>query len=181
MSETKFNPKDHIIDMRGKDYLEVKWRLVWFKEENPKGSISTEILNTAPVLAKATIFIDGLLVATGHGSATPKGNSVWSGREIEKAETAAIGRALAHAGYGTQFTDEDETDNIVDSPIEKKTVKQDAPNIERVELVKEFSQVFNGLKSKAGSVTINGSSTIEQIQKAIAHNKKLAEAQYEAA
>jgi hypothetical protein len=35
-----------------------------------------------------------------------------------KAETAAIGRALAHAGYGTQFTGEDEGDFLADSPVE---------------------------------------------------------------
>jgi hypothetical protein len=147
MTETKFNPKDHILNMKGKDYLEVKWRLVWFKEENSKGSITTEILNTSPVLAKATILIDGVIVATGHGSATPKGTAVWSGREIEKAETAAIGRALAHAGYGTQFTDEDETDNIVDSPVEKVV-----PN-EAARLAKGL-KTFADLKLRAAKVNV---------------------------
>ncbi len=63
----------------------------------------------------------------------------------------------------------------------KQTEQKPEATTERAELVKEFSQVFNSLKSKAKSVTINGSSTIEQIQKAIEHNKKLAEAQNEAA
>ncbi len=156
MSETKFNPKDHIIKMKGKDYLEVKWRLVWFKEENAKGTISTEILNTNPVLAKASILVDGVLLATGHGSATPKGNSVWSGREIEKAETAAIGRALAHAGYGTQFTDEDETDNIVDSPVERKATETKNPmTLEDAEKYKDANGELYTAKS------------IEQLQKIV--------------
>ena len=40
---------------------------------------------------------------------------------IEKAETGAIGRALAALGYGTQFTGDewDEAHRIVDSPVDR--------------------------------------------------------------
>ncbi len=41
---------------------------------------------------------------------------------IEKAETGAIGRALAALGYGTQFAPEfNEEHRIVDSPVERTT------------------------------------------------------------
>jgi hypothetical protein len=37
---------------------------------------------------------------------------------LEKAETGAIGRALALCGYGTQFAPElEEAERIVDSPV----------------------------------------------------------------
>ncbi len=63
---------------------------------------------------------DGALLATGHGSADAgERRVVWSGREFEKAETAAIGRALAHAGFGTQFTADDEGEHLADSPVER--------------------------------------------------------------
>lgn len=118
-----FDPKSKITKMQGKDYLEVKWRMVWFREEHPKGRIITELLNDG--IVKASVFDnDGNILSTGHG--TPKMQGVAKSRPVEGAETAAIGRALAHAGYGTQFTDEDEGEHLADSPIEpqKKTVRQ---------------------------------------------------------
>lgn len=121
-----FNPKDHMTNLRGKDYLEVKWRIVWFRDAHPAGRIATEIIRDEPLIVRATVFsADGLMMATGHGSANAGGRKVvWTGREIEKAETAAIGRALAHAGFGTQFTGEDEEDHIADSPVEKKPAQK---------------------------------------------------------
>src|SRR5216684_658417 len=41
-----FNPHDHIIQLRSrdgsKDYLPVQWRLVWFRDQCPQGTIDTE-------------------------------------------------------------------------------------------------------------------------------------------
>lgn len=116
-----FNPEAHLTDLRGKKYLEAKWRILWFRQEYPKGKIGTEIVNLDPIIVKATITDEnGELLATGHGTAKEKTGAVWSGREFEKAETAAIARALAHAGYGTQFTGESDTDNLADSPVESR-------------------------------------------------------------
>jgi hypothetical protein len=112
-----FDPKQKITKMQGKDYLEVKWRVVWFRDENPKGRILTDLLPDG--IVKATIIDgEGNTLATGHG--TPKMQGVAKSRPVEGAETAAIGRALAHAGYGTQFTDEDEGEHLADSPVERQ-------------------------------------------------------------
>jgi len=117
-----FNPTEHLISMKGgKLYLPVQWRIRWFRNENPHGVINTEIVNISPVIVRCTITNnDGIQIASGHGSATSKGTEVWSGRDLEKAETAAIGRALRSAGYGTEFSD-DNDDDIADSPIAGKT------------------------------------------------------------
>lgn len=113
-----FDAKSKITKMQGKDYLEVKWRIAWFRDEHPKGAILTELASHDPVIVKATILDDdNRVMSTGFG--TPKMQGVAKTRPFEGAETAAVGRALAHAGYGTQFTDEfDEGEHLADAPIE---------------------------------------------------------------
>ena len=104
-----FDPKKHLIQLKGKWYLETKYRIQWFREDHPRGCISTEVVSYDPMMVKATVYDgEGAVLATAHAGAVDKGNAVWSGRGLEKSETAAIGRALAHAGYGTQFAGVDE-------------------------------------------------------------------------
>lgn len=106
-----------LLNLRGKEYLEVKYRLVWFREDHQDWSIETELVSVTDVsaYAKAVIRDDkGRIIATSHKYESIQGFPDF----IEKAETGAIGRALALIGYGTQFcADElDEGKRIVDSP-----------------------------------------------------------------
>jgi hypothetical protein len=107
-----------ILNLRGKEYLEVKYRLVWFREDHPDWAIETELLSVSEESAYARATIkdsQGRVIATSHKFESKIGFSDF----IEKAETGAIGRALALIGYGTQFcADElDEGERIVDSPV----------------------------------------------------------------
>src|SRR5581483_11890474 len=109
-----------LLNLRGREYLEVKYRLVWFREDHPDWSIETELLSVTAdsAYAKATIRDErGRTIATSHKFESLQGFPDF----IEKAETGAIGRALALIGYGTQFcADElDEGTRIVDSPVER--------------------------------------------------------------
>lgn len=119
-----FDPNKHITKIQGRDYIEVKWRIVWFRDENPQGRIATEIViaGDTPIAVRASVIDgDGNHLADGMATirqAEGRETRSWGGREIEKAETAAIGRALAHAGYGTQFTGEVEGDYLADSPVD---------------------------------------------------------------
>lgn len=118
-----FNPNEHLTKLKGKDYLEVKWRMVWFREEWPCGTIETEHIELTDERAvfRATVRKvdeDGVVkgVATGTKSETPRGFADY----IEKAETGSIGRALAALGFGTQFAPElEEGERIVDSPVQR--------------------------------------------------------------
>ena len=143
--EKPFDPAEHLIKLRGgKDYLEVQWRLYWLRDKHPEAIIVTELLERTDTFAlfKADITIPygGQAVEgvdmTGGGSATGHGSETKADFEdfIEKAETKAIGRALAALGYGTQFcADElDEMDGkrgerIVDAPVQRTEPQQKSP------------------------------------------------------
>jgi hypothetical protein len=106
-----------LLNLKGKEYLQVAHRLVWFREEHPDWRIETEFVETSVdfALAKATIRdADGNVMATAHKYEDRKG----FGDFREKAETGSVGRALAYVGFGTQFcADElDEGSRIVDAP-----------------------------------------------------------------
>lgn len=128
-----FDPTRYLQKLNGKDYLQVMHRLIWFRSVYPNGSISTEMM-TAPYetqecLFKATVRWTNANgqqgEATGWGSETPQDFKDFR----EKAETKALGRALAHAGFGTQFAGEIEYESvsgftrIADSPVPAPPVK----------------------------------------------------------
>lgn len=116
-----FNANEHLTNLKGKDYLEVKWRLVWFRDEHPHGVITTEMIHVdiekGVAIFKACIDDAEGGHAEGHGSESKQD----FGDYIEKAETKAIGRALAALSYGTQFAPElEEGARIVDSPVARR-------------------------------------------------------------
>ena len=116
---TPFEPARYLTRISGSDYLEVKWRLVWMRDQHPDATIETELVshhdNTA--VFRAMVSIPGGGSATGWGS-----ESSGDFRDyLEKAETKAIGRALAALGFGTQFCPDFEfgaaAGRVVDSPV----------------------------------------------------------------
>src|SRR5690348_4322490 len=151
-----FNPHEHLMQIKSSkgspEYLEVKWRLVWFRDLCPNGTIRTEmvhldldreteeetyawnsetrrsekIIKRAPGIAIFRAIVeDG---KGGHAEATKCEKAASFGDYLEKAETGAIGRALAALGYGTQFVGEefDEGHRIVDAPVapQRQTAQQ---------------------------------------------------------
>lgn len=106
-----------LTNLKGKDYLEVKYRVMWFREEHPKQPIETEIVqhtDSHSVVRASIRDENGRVLATGMKREDAK-HFV---DHLEKAETSSIGRALALLGYGTQFAIEmEEGDRIVDAPI----------------------------------------------------------------
>src|SRR5579862_1052751 len=143
-----FNPRDHLIEIKNRggsaEYLPVQYRLVWFREQHPQGTIETEIVQldldreteeevfawnndtrrSEKVVKRANGFvIFRAVVKDGKGgmaTGTKSEKAASFPDYLEKCESGAIGRALAALGYGTQFAPElNEEHRIVDSPVDR--------------------------------------------------------------
>lgn len=120
-----FDPAQYLSKFDGRDYLEVKWRIMWLRTEHPDARISTEIVQhneeSGFALFRAEVEIPGGGKSTGWGSETVRDFHDF----IEAAETKALGRALASLGYGTQFCQDFDfsanarpgRDQVVDAPV----------------------------------------------------------------
>jgi hypothetical protein len=188
-----FNPEKHLMELSGKAYLEVKWRLVWFRQECPNGTIDTEEIIVdldreveaevptgtwipnpnrpgkkmpEKVVKQAKGYARFRAVVTdgkgGRATATKSENAASFPDFIEKAETGAVGRALAMLGYGTQFTGDElnEEHRIVDAPVERTN---------------SFQYVSGGNGSgKANAASASSSSADEKSANAPATEQQLA-------
>ena len=105
-------------------YLDVKYRMLWFRLRFPNGKLDTEVLRATDqyAIVGCKVYADksdpaeqfiAKSVAQRFASQEPFGS-----RFLELAETAAIGRALAAAGFGTQFCATDIPMEIADAPVE---------------------------------------------------------------
>ena len=117
---TAFDPSAHLSRINGADYLEVKWRLVWLRQTHPDAQVVTELvrLDDGFAVFRATVTIPGGGAASGWGS-----EGIDDFRDyIEKAETKAVGRALAALGFGTQFCPDFDFGaaggRVVDAPVD---------------------------------------------------------------
>ena len=104
-------------------YLDVLFRKLWFRLKNPNGRISKRIIKLTDQVAvvEARIYLD-----KGDGEENYLANAFslrffnadgeFGSKYLEMAETAAAGRALSDAGYGSQFADAGEEYDPVQVP-----------------------------------------------------------------
>src|SRR5437764_711012 len=176
-----FNPNDHVMQIKNKggsaDYLPVQWRLVWFRDACPEGTIETEIVQldldreteeetfawnsetrrSEKVIKRANGFdLFRAVVKDGKGgvaTGTKSEKAASFPDYIEKAETGSIGRALAALGYGTQFAPElNEEHRIVDAPVDRSIPSSEGNGYSR----KPVASVHPTLMSSNGKSIGNG-------------------------
>lgn len=178
-----FNPNEHLMQIKSRngsaDYLPVQWRLVWFRSLCPNGTIETEIVyldlereteeesyvwnsetrRSEKIVKRAPGFaVFRAVVKDGKGGiamGTKSEKAASFPDYIEKAETGAIGRALAALGYGTQFAGDefDERHRIVDAPVERNILtSEEKPEAMRQQVA---SLKTSGMASRARA-TSNG-------------------------
>ena len=132
---TVFEPARFLSRVNGSDYLEVKWRLVWLRDRHPDASVETELVSLVDDTAvfRAKVMIPDGGSATGWGSESARDFRDF----LEKAETKAIGRALAALGFGTQFCPDHEfgaaVGRVVDSPVRSSRPTRSAAPSDRTE------------------------------------------------
>ena len=158
-----------MINLKGKNYLPVAQRLVWFREERPDWGMETEIItaNQELSIVKATLKNEmGRIIAQATKTETLKGFA----DHLEKAETGAIGRCLAIAGFGTQFAEGlEEGERIVDSPIPAKNEKTAGgltlAQLNRLDAIASANKINNdqlGKLAKSIGIDSRQTMTIEQ-------------------
>jgi len=137
-----FNPADFTRELTNDDgtkslYLDVKYRLLWFRLHCPDGKIDSEIIR---VDDKSAVVSCKLYNSKSDPADQYVARSTaqrflsqdkFGDRYLEIAETAAIGRVLAAAGYGTQFCGSGDmlSGDIVDVPIDLPEDTDDAPQV----------------------------------------------------
>lgn len=135
------------IDIKGKEYVLINERIRYFRETYEDGQILTEILSNenGVCLFKATVVINGKIVATGHAQEKEGSTFINKTSYIENAETSAIGRALGIAGIGidTSIATYEEVKNAINNQNNDNIEKTEEPKIVKVPLLsKQQSEII---------------------------------------
>lgn len=113
-------------------YLDVAFRKLWFRLKYPEGKISKRLLKLTDDMAviEARVYLsykdnEENYVANAFSHKFRGEDAQFGAKFVESAETAAIGRALADAGFGLQFADwEKELDpEVSDAPFEPDRIQ----------------------------------------------------------
>lgn len=127
-----FDPRKYMRQLAGdgqtaKFYLDVVYRKLWFRLKYPNGKIVKTLkkLTDQVAIVEARVYLDRndpeeSFISNALAQKYMTADDQFGNKYVELAETAAVGRALADAGFGLQFADlEGEADpNIVDAGLE---------------------------------------------------------------
>ena len=140
------------IQIHGKDYVMVKDRIIFFNENFPNGSITTELKATEnSFIFKAKITPDVENPSrkfTGHAEEVIGSSQINKTSALENCETSAIGRALGCMGIGVEesFASADEVKNAMYKQA-KPTYNKTDNQIEKFADMLEHP-VFDGKKKE---------------------------------
>lgn len=144
-------PPNGVIRIGDKEYLKVSARLQMFRSTysaETSWKIINEIVNisdTGVIFKSSIVNPDDKVVSVGHGY-----NDRVNDKSMEKAETCAVGRALAffdhQFGGDYEIASADEIEKMVDM-----TTGEIKSNGTPTELAQELNQIQNQLKTKNGN------------------------------
>ncbi len=134
------------VQIHGKTYLTVAYRVNEFRKDHRDWSIETEIIQNDDqvVIMKATIGkpVEGstasLVVGTGYAEEKRNASQINRTSALENCETSAIGRALAACGFGgTEYASANEVQNAIQQQA-KTQMSPEPINQEKVKKAVEF-------------------------------------------
>lgn len=145
------NLKEKAIDIKGKKYVLVSDRVIYFNEAYTSGSIVTEILSDLKddtIVMRATVTPDISMPErkfTGYSQAVKGDGYINKTSALENAETSAVGRALGMMGIGV-------LDSIasVDEINKATTTKPYTPKIAQYKKAESFQVAKESADYDAG-------------------------------
>ncbi|MBR2037811.1 MAG: hypothetical protein IKA09_08815 [Lachnospiraceae bacterium] len=111
----------------GKYYLDVAFRKLWFRLKHPEGKIVKQLVYRTDQMAivEARVYLnrndaEDNFIANAFAHKYLTEDTQFGDKFVELAETAAVGRALADAGFGLQFADRegDMDPEVTDAPFD---------------------------------------------------------------
>jgi len=95
-----------IVNIHGKEYATVAYRLTCFRQLHPDGQIVTTLEkdDDGVIVMKSEIWLDrsdGFPIATGWAEEVRGSSNINKTSALENCETSAVGRALGFAGFGS--------------------------------------------------------------------------------
>lgn len=120
------------IDVKGKNYVEVNKRVMGFRELEPNGTITTDIVSceNGVVVMKATVLDgEGKVLGTGYAYEKESSSFINKTSYIENCETSAVGRALGFCGIGVDnsIASAEEVANA----IKQQEAQKEKPKLDR--------------------------------------------------
>lgn len=115
------------INIKGKEYVEVNERIIFFRKNYKNHSLTTEVIDKTDdtVLIKATVLNEeGVTIATGHAEEVKGSTFINKTSYVENCETSAIGRCLGCLGIGidTSVASYEEVANAVNQQKNVDTI-----------------------------------------------------------
>lgn len=133
-------------NIKGKEYVEVNQRLLYFRNEKKYEGWSIEtaflVLDSESCVAQTTISDnEGRVIAQGTAQEDKSSSYINKTSYIENCETSAVGRALAMLGIGIETSIA--SSNEVSMAIAKQEVKKAAPKKASTQKATDITVLFS--------------------------------------
>tara|TARA_R100000700_G_C3108383_1_gene102444 strand:- start:180 stop:743 length:564 start_codon:yes stop_codon:yes gene_type:complete len=150
---TKKSQKLKTVNIKGKPYVEVNERLIYFRKHYQNYALETEVIEKTEttILIKAIISDENSrVIATGLAEEIKGSTFINKTSYVENCETSAWGRALANFGIGldTSVASADEVKNAISQQSNVKPTLNEGAFFKAIDAIKKGSYKKEQLVAK---------------------------------